>query len=181
MKWFELTFTISLPAGAFAAFFTTAYNKKDETEFQISGIKGRPLPEVPNSLSGPTTNGNGRIESEYDEIPAHIRRNDPGLAPYGEFVKLRTETVSEDSVPSSPTRNASQSSFKEERSRSSTQGSRDSACDDGSFNVLHDSTGEFRFVLFLLLGLFHEDSKIYLWLIIYWFYNFIWLWMVGFN
>ena len=129
-----------LSAGAFAAFFTTAYNKKDETEFQISGIKGRPLPEVPKPFSEQETNGNGDVESVYAEI-THIRRNDSGLTPYPEFVKLRTDTVSEDSVPSSPTRNASQSSFKEPRSRSSTQGSRDSTCDDNSFTVPHDTTG----------------------------------------
>eukprot|EP00795_Rhopilema_esculentum_P012729 gene12729-3453_t len=138
--------------GAFAAFFTTAYTKKDETEFQIAGIKGRPLPEVPTAGSrpGPRANGTLQIESDYDEIPARKRPDDSNISPYAEFskfVKLRADTISEDSTPSSPMRNASQSSFKEQRSRSSTQDSRDSNFDEAAFNVPHDNTGLYAQVM----------------------------------
>lgn len=131
-------------AGAFAAFFTTAYNKKDETEFQISGIKGRPLPEVPKPYSDAKTNGTRITESDYDEIPAHRQKSMSDKPPYSDlskFIKPRADTVSEDSVPSSPTRNLSQGSLKDQRSRSSTQGSPDSTFNDTSFTVPHDSTG----------------------------------------
>lgn len=136
--------------GAFAAFFTTAYNKKDETEFHISGIKGRPLPEVPKPYSDAATNGAGLIESDYDVIPARVPLKNADISPYADLPKLvksRTDTVSEDSAPSSPTRNLSQSSFKEQRSRSSTQGSPDSTSNDTSFTVPHDSTGLYAQVM----------------------------------
>ena len=139
-------FSSFILAGAFAAFFTTAYNKKDETEFQISGIKGRPLPDLPKPYSDAKTNGTRQIESDYDEIPAHRLKGNSDKLPYSDlstFMKSRADTVSEDSAPSSPTRNLSQSSFKEQRSRSSTQGSPDSTFNDTSFTVPHDSTGNY--------------------------------------
>ena len=150
--------TLFSTAGAFAAFFTTAYGKKDETEFQIAGIKGRPLPEVPKTPqfnNEATTNGTMRDESHYAEIPARQKPENLEISPYAEFsssryTKQRTDTVSEDSAPSSPTRNVSQGSFNEPRSRSSTQnsrGSRGSDFDDQIFSVPHDSTGDISVLL----------------------------------
>eukprot|EP00794_Sanderia_malayensis_P016836 gene16836-18534_t len=129
--------------GAFAAFFTSAYHKKDETEFLIAGIKGRPLPEVPkphNSTLKPMANGNSQKESDYAEIPA--RSN----ALVTTSLEVKSE-ISEDSVPSSPTREYRTDSFKDRRSRSSTQDSRELFDPDDLFEVPHDETGLYAQVL----------------------------------
>ena len=112
------------------------------------------MPEVPKPYSDATTNGAGLIESEYDVIPARLQLKNSVVSPYADLPKLvksRADTVSEDSAPSSPTRNLSQSSFKEQRSRSSTQGSPDSTSNDTSFTVPHDSTGKYLFISIHLL------------------------------
>ena len=145
--WFILI--LFYAAGAFAAFFTTAYSKKDETEFLIAGIKGRPLPEVPKAFSPLqlVTNGNFQRESDYAEIPA--RRKQPenfDISPYAVLPRSHvrnSDVISDDSAPSSPIRTVRHNSFKGQRSRSSTQDSREYDVDDPLFIVPHDSTGMF--------------------------------------
>ena len=142
-------------AGAFAAFFTTAYEKRHETEFIVRGIKRRrqdPLPEVPKEFQPADLIPNGSVpdESNYATIPGRPRTD---ASPYA-IVPPPSIKSESDSAPSSPNRiplNPSFNHYNEVRSRSSTQDTPESVRDDDSeslaLEIPHDETGLYAQVI----------------------------------